>query len=455
MLGDAMRPFCRLEWPILLLGDDEVQVAPCREGLDRMPNLKDAQVERRAGDMLQEVLRRTHLGTAADIGTVVAEEARAIGASPVVLYVIDYEQRMLVPVPVPNGPRRASLSVQGTVAGRAFTSGSILPVDDADGLRLWLPLLDGTERLGVMEMTFADAAAPVPEGGVVVAERYAHLTATLIANKDSYSDFFKLLRRTKPMTTAGELLWELVPPQVLATDRFVLAALLEPCYDIGGDAYDYAINDGVLHLAIFDAMGHGLAAAGVTAFALSAYRHSRRRGEDPAATYAGVDAAVAEQYPSSRFVTALIAQLEVGSGRLSWVSAGHPAPLLLRAGRLIKTLDLTPSPPLGLQLADGPPVVGEESLEPGDMLLLYTDGFTEARRPDGALFSVERLGEFIERQASTGKPAPETLRGLREAIIERREGALHDDATAILLEWGRDTQWSLLPAEVATRPETE
>ncbi len=418
-----------------------------------MPDPKDTPVVRRAGDMLQEVLRRTHLATAADIVTVVAEEARVIGAGPVALYVIDYEQRLLVPVP--DGTGREPLNVQGTVAGRAFASSSILPVDDAGGLRLWLPLLDGTERLGVMEMTFADLAGPVPEQLLVIAERYAHLTSTLIVNKDVYSDFFKVLRRTKPMTTASELLWELVPPQVLATDRFVLAALLEPCYDIGGDAYDYAINDGLLHLAIFDGMGHGLAAAGVTAFALSAYRHSRRRGEDLAATYAAVDAAIAEQYPSSRFVTALIAELEVESGRLSWVSAGHPAPLLLRAGRLLKTLDLAPSPPLGLQLADGPPAIGEEWLEPGDMLLLYTDGFTEARRPDGALFSVERLGQFIERQASTGQPAPETLRGLRESIIESREGALHDDATALLVEWRRDTQWSLLPETVATRPAAE
>jgi serine phosphatase RsbU (regulator of sigma subunit) len=305
-----------------------------------------------------------------------------------------------------------------------------------------------------MEITFASAAAPLPDALVATSERYAHLIATLITNKDHYSDFFKLLRRTRPMTTASELLWQLVPPQVLATDRFVLAALLEPWYDVGGDAYDYAINQDVLHFAIFDAMGHGLAAAGLTAFALSAYRNCRRRGEGPAATYAAVDAAVAEQYPASRFVTGLIAELEIRSGRLSWVSAGHPAPLLLRAGRLVKTLELKPSPPLGLQLAGGPPAVGEESLEPGDMLLAYTDGLTEARRPDGALFSVERLGEFIERQASAGQPAPETLRGLREAIIERGEGTLHDDATALLIEWRRETQWSLLPDTVSTRPGT-
>jgi serine phosphatase RsbU (regulator of sigma subunit) len=342
------------------------------------------------------------------------------------------------------------LAVQGTVAGRAFASSSIIDLDaDGSGRRVWLPLLDGTERLGVPSMTFADRDGPLPADFPALCERYAHLIATLISNKDLYSDFFKRLRRRQSMTMASELLWDLVPPHVLATDTFVLAAILEPCYDIGGDAYDYAVNDGgVLHFAVFDAMGHGLAAAGATAFALSAYRQRRRHHDRPAAMYAAIDAAIFEQYPQTRFATALIAELELASGRLRWISAGHPPPLLLRAGHLVKTLELTPAPPLGLQLAAEPPLEGEEALEPGDMVLLYTDGLTEARRPDGELFTVERLAEFIERQAANGLPAPETLRGLREAIIERGEGALRDDATALLVEWRRGSDQTLLPDTV-------
>jgi serine phosphatase RsbU (regulator of sigma subunit) len=103
---------------------------------------------------------------------------------------------------------------------------------------------------------------------------------------------------------------------------------------------------------------------------------------------------------------------------------------------------------MGTGLATGPAVQGEEALEPGDMVLLYTDGLTEARRPDGELFSAERLGEFIERQAAAGQAAPETLRRLREAIIQRGEGDLRDDATALLVEWRRGTQQAIVPATV-------
>jgi hypothetical protein len=409
-----------------------------------------SELQRRAGRMLPEVLRRTHLSSAADLSTVVAEEGRTIGADMLVLYILDFEQKVLVPVPGPGANGREPLPVQGTIAGRAFVASDIVELErEGGGRRLWLPLLDGTDRLGVMEMAFPDRDAPLPEELVSLCERYAHLIATLVTNKDLYSDFFKRLRRRRPMTIASELLWDMLPPQVLATDAFLLAALLEPCYDNGGDAYDYAVNDdGVLHFAVFDAMGHGLAAAGVAAFALAAYRSSRRRGLAPAAMYGEIDAAVFEQYPTSRFVTGLIAQLDLGSGQLQWISAGHPAPLLLRAGHLVKPLDVPPSPPLGLALAATPPVKGEEWLEPGDMVLLYTDGLTEARRPDGELFTVERLAQFIERQAANGRPAPETLRGLREAIIERGEGALRDDATALLVEWRGGSVRLLLPDTV-------
>lgn len=405
-----------------------------------------SELDARAGTMFQELLRRTHLSTAPELGAILAEEARAIGIESLVAYLIDYEQRVLVPFPAPDATAREPLPVVGTMAGRCFASTSILQLDDEGrGRRLWLPLLDGTERLGVIDAWFPDQATALPDALLTIAERLAHLAALLFASKAMYSDAVEAVRRRRAMTVASELLWALEPPLVLATDDFVLAALLEPCYDNGGDAFDYAINGDVLHVGVFDAMGHGLAAAGQSAFALSLYRHSRRRGRGPAECYADIDAGVAAPFATSRFVTALIAELDVRSGRLRWVSAGHPPPLLLRDGKLVKTLDLAPSPPLGLQLAPHVPVEGEEMLEPGDMVLLYTDGLTESRRPGGELFSVERLGEFIERLAASGQAAPETLRGLREAIIEQGEGALHDDATAILVEWRRGTERTLLP----------
>jgi hypothetical protein len=403
-------------------------------------------LDARVGMVFQEVLRRSHLSAPDDLARVFAEEARRIGIDSLVVYVVDYAQRTLVPVPAPDASGSRPLSIQGTIAGRAFASTAILDVegDAGEGRRLWIPLLDGTERIGVLRVSLASGDR-APGALLAACERYAHFIALMVVTKSAYTDFFELLRRTAPMTLASELIWELVPPLVLASEDFVLSALLEPCYDIGGDAFDYALDEGVLHVAVFDAMGHGLPAAGMASLAISAYRHSRRNGDGPAAAYTAIDAALADQHLASRFVTALIAQLNLSTGQLVWVSAGHPAPLLLRGGRLVKTLDLPPAPPLALRLASEPPLEGREALEPGDMLVLYTDGLTEARRPGGELFTLERLGEFIEREAASGRSAPETLRQLREAVIERGAGALNDDATAVLVEWRHGRGRALLP----------
>jgi len=270
----------------------------------------------------------------------------------------------------------------------------------------------------------------------------------LVVTKGAYGDVFEVIRRRERMTIASELVWGLAPPLVFATDGLSLAAMLEPCYDNGGDTLDYAVNDRLLHVAVFDAMGHGLAAAGVAAFAVSAYRYSRRSGSDLLDTYVAMQQAVGMQFPDRRFVTALIARLELDTGRLRWISAGHPPPLLIRGARRARILTTDPVPPLGVESPTGPPIVASESMEPGDQLLFYTDGLTEARDPDGEMFTIERLGEFIAREAAAGQTAPETLRRLRHAVIGREAAELRDDATALLIEWRRNREATLVPQTV-------
>jgi hypothetical protein len=396
-------------------------------------------------DGVHELLRRTHLTSPSDLGTAIVEQAEALGGRDVGVYLVDYGQSLLLPlVPVEAPP----LGVAGTVAGRAFSTTTALTAEaDAPGWRrLWMPLLDGTERLGVLGLVVPEDAL----AGTLLArfERFAHLVAILLVSKSAYGDAFENVRRRQPMTIAAELLWELVPPLVFATDGLAVAGLLEPCYDNGGDAFDYALNGDTLHLAVFDAMGHGLAAAGVAAFAISAYRHSRRLGSDLQQTHAAMHDAVGQQFPDSRFVTALIAELDLRSGTLAWFSAGHPSPVLVRDARHIRELRCRPAPPLGVDLTDRPPQIARESLEPGDQLLLYTDGLTDARDHQGAPLGIAGLSGFIAREASAGHTAPETLRRLREAVLVRAQTDLRDDATALLVEWRRGSERALTPQTV-------
>ncbi len=133
----------------------------------------------------------------------------------------------------------------------------------------------------------------------------------------------------------------------------------------------------------------------------------------------------------------MLAELDLASGWLRWHLAGHPAPLLLRGTQVVKTLNAEPDLPLGLGGATSRtgPVLGEESLEPGDRVLLYTDGVVEARSAEGEMFGVDRLADLVARQAAASQPAPETMRRLMHAILAHQAGPLQDDATTMLLEW--------------------
>ena len=402
-------------------------------------------MDEQAQDELSGLVNDCHLNSPSDFAALVARHARKLGAHELVLYLVDYSQSVLVPLPSPQAVDRGELSIERTLAGRAFRTLEMLGSEGSEPgwRRLWVPLLDGTERLGVAEFTF-----PPDQRSDDVRERvltYASLTAELLVGRQVYGDVFELVRRRKPMTLAAEIQWRLLPPLTFGTDRLVISGVLEPWDEVGGDTFDYAVNGETAHVAVFDAMGHGLGAALLASVAVAAYRNARRQVLCLAETRAAVHAAVAEHFGGERFVTALFCELDIPSGLLRWVSAGHHSPLLLRGGKIVQRLDAEPSAPLGVGLDTGVPQVGVETLEPGDRLLLYTDGVIEARGADGIFFGVERFGDLAVREAQSGLPAPELLRRLGRALLEHQQGCLQDDATILLLEWAGGGEQVLLP----------
>ncbi len=167
--------------------------------------------------------------------------------------------------------------------------------------------------------------------------------------------------------------------------------------------------------------------------AISAYRHARRDSLDLPDIAVAVNAAIVGQFPGSQFATAVLARLDIDTGRLRWINAGHPAPLILRGTTLVPLPPHAPARPLGLQ--EVKPVCYETRLEPGDRLLLYTDGITEARSPDGEFFGEQRLADFISAATAAGDPAPETVRRLMRRVLSHQADQLQDDASIVVLEW--------------------
>ena len=176
--------------------------------------------------------------------------------------------------------------------------------------------------------------------------------------------------------------------------------------------------------------------------AVAAYRNSRRQRLKLGETADAVDEAIKVRFGSERFVTGVLAELDLASGRFRWIRAGHPAPLLLRGNKVVKTLLGDGGLPLGL---GSPGDEAEEPLEPGDQVVFFTDGVTEARSPGGTFFGTDRLADLVSRASAGGQPPPETLRRLLHSILDHEAGDLQDDATAVLVEWAGQAKETLEP----------
>ncbi|MEU6011814.1 PP2C family protein-serine/threonine phosphatase [Streptomyces sp. NPDC047453] len=310
-----------------------------------------------------------------------------------------------------------------------------------------MPILGGTERLGVLRVDLAQGVEP-ERAGVL-----ASLVGLLLMSKRPHSDSYARLVRTEAMNVAAEMQWNLMPPLCFANHAVAIVAAMEPAYAIGGDAFDYAVAGHQVHLAVYDAMGHN-SRAGLTAnLAVAACRNQCRQGIDLVATGENVEEVLVEHFGHSTYVTAVLANLDFTTGALFWINRGHPAPVLIRGGRWTTTLGCPPAHPLGTEL-DVPATFCREQLEPGDRILLYTDGVTEARDRCGREFGLDGLTDFMIRHRADGLPFPETLRRLTHAIVDHHAGQRADDATVLCLEWFGPSRNTELRPQGTSSPRT-
>ncbi|MCW2681220.1 MAG: protein serine/threonine phosphatase [Frankiales bacterium] len=369
-----------------------------------------------------------------DVVSLLAEGARLIGGRDLVLYLIDYEQQVLQPTPerLDGGSPVLPASVHGTMAGRCFSTQSLLEAPQDGSTQVWVPVSERAERLGVLGLT-VDVLDESDRG---LAEELGLVAALLVLASASYCDRFHLQRRRQDMDLAAEMQWALLPPLTFSCGGTTVAGLLEPAYEVGGDCFDYALNGSTLSFAVFDAMGHGLPSSVIAGLAVNAYRHARRSGVQLDRLLSSMEAAVAGLMGDT-FVTAVAGELDVRTGTLRWVSGGHPSPLVLRGGSPLPDPDVPGSLPLGLGLLGrterAEPT--ELSLQPGDRVLLYTDGVVEARSPEGEEFGSDRLADVFVRESGSGLLPSEVLRRLVHGCLEFQGGRLRDDATLLLLEW--------------------
>jgi serine phosphatase RsbU (regulator of sigma subunit) len=372
-----------------------------------------------------EALRALSQGAAGTLDEVLAAACTRASAWDPVVYLADFSRQVLLPL----DPRLAEEEVSGTLAGRAYTTGQPV-ISDRDGYaRIWVPVLVRTTRTGVLGMSVPEAS----QDTVRQAEVLGVFAGLVVAALSRVSDAPHVRRGGQDMSLPASMQWDLLPPWSTRLPGALIAGMLEPAYDIAGDAFDYAADDGTLHFAIIDGMGHGISSTMLTGLAIGAYRHARRHGAPVPGIHVAIDSALADYYDDYSFATGIIATLTLSSGLLEWSCAGHPPPLLLRDRKVIAELDCEATPPFGL--AARTPTVSSRDLEPDDAVLLYTDGVIDARTADGELFGLTRLADLLEREAASEQPPEELLRRLVRAVLDHQGGGLRDDATLLLLRW--------------------
>ena len=389
----------------------------------------------RRAEVISELLARANLTPPDLLAADVAAALGDAGGNHLIIFVVDYEQATLQPVAIASellDERPAGLTIAGTMAGRAFQRQEVVSAETDDGWRVWAPIVERAERLGVLELGFT----AVDDEVRCLCEDLGRLVGHLLYTAGRYTDVVELRRRRRSMTLAAEMQWDmLLPPLAFRSPQVGIAGLLEPAYEVAGDGFDYSLDGETLHFLMLDAMGHGLRATLASTLALAAFRHARRSGRDLPGIAHVMDEALASEFGGDTFVTGHIGSLDTATGRFRWVNAGHPAPLLARGSKVVAEINCRPCYPLGLGIVQ--PEIGECQLEPGDALVFYSDGVIEARPDMDRLdqFGLDRLKDLLERHIGMGFVAAEVLRRTVRAVADHRAKSLEDDATLVLMEW--------------------
>ncbi|MEU3827684.1 PP2C family protein-serine/threonine phosphatase [Streptomyces sp. SID161] len=243
--------------------------------------------------------------------------------------------------------------------------------------------------------------------------------------------------RTVAEAAQHVLMWPL--PEQIGTLRIAsLYLAAEDEAQIGGDLYATTMSDGSVRVLIGDVRGKGLPAIGEAALLLGAFRESAHRHIPLAELATALDQSITRyaaeldspEEAGERFATALLVEIPDQDPVTRMTSCGHPPPLLLSPGHVVTVPSLHPSPPLGVHgdLAGVEPTLDVFSFEPGDTLLLYTDGVVEARDEHG------RFYPLADRAARWTDDSPEALmHHLRRDLLAHAGGRLGDDAALIAL----------------------
>ncbi|HEX9188573.1 MAG TPA: SpoIIE family protein phosphatase, partial [Vicinamibacteria bacterium] len=339
-----------------------------------------------------------------------------------------------------RGGKEAPLPAESARAALAALAGPVAVADLADGplrrrllearLVLAVPLVEGQRVEGVLAIGERASGTPFSDEDRAVAQTLARQATGALEGARLRRVRDQKERQDRELQVAREIQTSLLPQHPPEVPGFEVAATSRPCYEVGGDYYDWIpLGEERLALVVADVAGKGTPASLLMA-SVHASVQALAGAAAPAALAARLNRFLFANTQASRFVTLFYAELDPASRRLAYVNAGHVPPFRLGADGRARRLT-EGGPALGL-LADASYEVGEARLEPGDVVAVVTDGVTEATSPDDREIGDGRVGEVLRRLSGAGASA------VLEGLVAEVDGwvgpaGCSDDLTALVL----------------------
>ncbi|WP_232295169.1 PP2C family protein-serine/threonine phosphatase [Parafrankia sp. EUN1f] len=391
---------------------------------------------------LLDAIERAAPADAADVLTTRLQED--LGALSASFLIADYSSDILARFSSPRDGAMVmeKVRVHGTLQGRVLRTQR--PSSDLDGDRLLIvaPVTGRGEAIGVIEVVFPAPAAEDGAGaapvGTTIADHLDHLTTeisqaahlfayTVVLNR-RYTDLFEWGRRSVPLELAAEIQRRLLPDSFTCESaQASIAGWLEPSAAVAGDTFDYSFEPADLYLSLTDAMGHGLASALLATVTVNGLRNIRQvpAPRDLAAMADHVNALMVEHSNLEQFVTGLLFHIDLPSGALRAVNAGH-IPFYLMRGGMVEQIGWPPEPAFGM-FPETAYAVRHLQLRAGDRLLLVTDGMIDR--------NAARIDLPAQLSANSHLHPRELVQHLARLVLDACDGDLQDDATVMCLDW--------------------
>src|SRR5512132_1096385 len=293
------------------------------------------------------------------------------------------------------------------------------------------PIISNTEVIGVFDLE-SDELNAYSEDDLQVLALLASQVAIIIEKVMLHEQLIEKKRLEGQLEVARQVQLELLPARDPQLEGYDISAYNFPTEEVSGDYYDWVqIFDDQIGLVIADVSGKGVPAALLMAFLRASLRAATHIGYSPHVSMAKVNYLLWESIERNQFVTAFYGILDVTNRTLSYTNAGHNPPLLFTTDGRYQFIERG-SLPLGM-FKDTRYHEYYQTIEPGEMFVLYTDGVTEAQNPKGEEYGRDRLARAVKANHSLS--ARDLIAALHKEVVDWTDGlGATDDVTFFVIK---------------------